>query len=59
MSRFLKSGEFAEKIGVCKNTLASYERKGIIIPHHKNLSGHRFYLPEQADEYFNQIGKRG
>ena len=52
---FLSAGEFARKIGVCKNTLANYESKGILLPHHKNLSGYRYYTPEQVDEYFNKL----
>ena len=56
--KFLSAGEFAREIGVCKNTLANYERSGVIIPHHKNPSGYRFYLPEQVEEYFSR-GKKG
>lgn len=52
MKKFLRAGEFAREIGVCKNTLANYERKGVLIPHHKNASGYRFYTREQVDDYF-------
>ena len=54
MSKFLTSGEMAYEIGVCKVTLATYEEKGILIPHHKNAAGHRFYTREQVDEYFEK-----
>lgn len=57
--RFLSAGEFAAEIGVCKNTLANYERKGIIIPHHKNDAGYRFYTPQQIEDYFNRNQKEG
>ena len=57
--KFLSAGEFAREIGVCKNTLANYERNGIIIPHHKSDAGYRFYLPEQVEEYFNRNRKVG
>ena len=52
MKKFLKAGEFAKEIGVCKNTLANYERKGLLIPHHKNAAGYRFYTLEQVEDYF-------
>lgn len=57
--KFLRAGDFAGMIGVCKNTLANYERKGIIIPHHKNKAGYRFYTLAQVEEYFNRGGKEG
>lgn len=57
--RFLSAGEFAAEIGVCKNTLANYERKGIITPHHKNDAGYRFYTPQQVEDYFNRSQKEG
>lgn len=52
MKKFLRAGEFAREIGVCKNTLANYERRGVLLPHHKNASGYRFYTWEQVEAYF-------
>lgn len=52
---FYKIGEFAKMSGISTSTLREYEKKGILIPHHKNPYGYRFYSQEQ----YEQIVKGG
>ena len=46
MNRFLKVGAAAKILGVTVQTLRRWERKDILIPHHKTEGGTRYYALE-------------
>lgn len=50
---YYKINEFAKEIGVSSSTLREYERRGMLIPHHRGLNGYRYYSQEQVNEYLN------
>lgn len=54
MSQYYTSTEFAKQIGVVKNTLLNWEKKGLLLPHHTSPTGRRYYTQEQVDEYFKK-----
>lgn len=47
---FLSTVQFAKAVGVCKNTIVNWERKGWLVPHHISPSGRRFYTEEQVEQ---------
>lgn len=47
---YYKIGEFARLTGYSTSTLRDYERKGIILPHHKSPYGYRYYSHEQYEQ---------
>lgn len=51
--KYYKINDFAREIGVSASTLREYERKGLLIPHHRGLNGYRYYSQEQVDAYLN------
>ena len=48
--KFLTTPQFADAIGVCKNTVVNWERKGWLIPHHVLPNGRRYYSDEQVTQ---------
>lgn len=52
--KFMTVDEFAKKIGVHPQTVRSWDKSGVLIPHHKTPSGRRLYSEEQVIEYFNK-----
>ena len=48
--RFYSIGEFAELIDVSTVTLRNWERRGLLLPHHKSSSGYRYYSEQQLQE---------
>lgn len=55
--QFLTVDEFARKIGVHPQTLRTWDKNGVLIPHHKTPSGRRLYSEEQVSLYFNNNDK--
>lgn len=49
---FYRTGEFARRIGVTPVTLREWERRGILLPHHRSPTGYRYYSANQVDDYF-------
>lgn len=47
LEKFYKIGEFASLIGVSTGTLRDYEKRGILLPHHKTSYGYRYYSHSQ------------
>lgn len=52
MEKYYTTTEFAKKIGVVKNTVVNWERKGLLLPHHVTPTGRRFYSQQQLDDFF-------
>ena len=48
---FYKTAEFARKISVSAATVRNWEKKGIILPHHRAPNGYRYYSDEQIKAY--------
>lgn len=55
MNKFLTKPEFAEAIGVCSNTVTSWENKGLIKPHHRSLTRRSYYTQEQVDRILSGV----
>lgn len=51
---FYSSTQIAEAVGVVKNTIINWERKGLLIPHHVSKGGKRFYSQQQLDTLLNR-----
>ncbi|MBQ2883457.1 MAG: MerR family DNA-binding transcriptional regulator [Alphaproteobacteria bacterium] len=51
--KFYKIREFSREIGISVSTLREYEKKGLLIPHHRGLNGYRYYSQEQVDSYLS------
>lgn len=51
--KYYRISEFADEIGISPVTLRVWERKGILVPHHRSPSGYRFYSEEQLYQYLN------
>ena len=51
--KYYKINDFAREIGVSASTLREYERRGLLIPHPRGLTGYRYYSQEQVDSYLN------
>lgn len=45
-------GEFAQMIGVAKQTLRNWDESGKLVPCYRTPSGYRMYSSEQAEAYF-------
>ena len=56
MEKYYTTTEFAQAVGVVKNTVVNWERKGLLIPHHVTPAGRRFYSQEQLDDFFRRKG---
>lgn len=56
MEKYYTTTEFAKKIGVVKNTVVNWERKGLLLPHHITPTGRRFYSQQQLDDFFKGKG---
>lgn len=56
--QFMTVEEFAKKIGVHPQTVRSWDKQGVLRPHHKTPSGRRLYTEDQVDEYFGNNDKR-
>ncbi len=50
--KFLTVDEFAKLIGVHPQTVRTWDKAGVLCPHHKTPSGRRLYTEEQVEEYF-------
>ncbi|MBO5424763.1 MAG: MerR family transcriptional regulator [Lachnospiraceae bacterium] len=50
-NQFYSSKQFAQAIGVHKNTVIRWDRDGRLHPHHKDKHGYRYYTQEQVDEF--------
>lgn len=48
---FYSTQEFANAIGVHKNTVIRWDNKGRLKPHHKDRHGYRYYSQEQVTEF--------
>lgn len=48
---FLSSVDFAEKVGVTPQTVREWDRRGIVVPMHRSITGIRHYTQEQVDVY--------
>ena len=51
--RFLTVEEFAKRIGVHPQTVRTWDKSGVLTPHHKTPSGRRLYSEEQVAKYFD------
>lgn len=56
MEKYYTTTEFAKEIGVVKNTIVNWERKGLLLPHHVTPTGRRFYSQQQLDDFFKAKG---
>lgn len=55
MKQYMRITEFASRIGVCINTLRSWDSKGILKPALRlPNSGIRLYSEEQVEQYFKE-----
>lgn len=43
--------EFSQMVGKTPQTLRNWERRGVLLPHHKGMNGYRYY----SDEQLNQV----
>lgn len=50
----ISSVDFAKAIGVSITTLYNWEKKGLIAPIKKSLTGYRVYSEEQLQAYLNE-----
>lgn len=53
MAEYLTTTQFAELIGVHPSTVRSWDKNGLLKPHHYTLTGHRLYTRDQADRILN------
>lgn len=51
--KYYKINDFAREIGVSASTLREYEKKGLLVPHHRGVNGYRYYSQEQIDAYLS------
>ena len=56
MERYYTTTEFAKAVGVVKNTVVNWERKGLLLPHHVTPTSRRFYSQQQIDDFFKSRG---
>lgn len=48
---FYTIDEFAKRIQVSQNTLRNWDKRGLLIPHHRTEGNHRVYSELQAVHY--------
>lgn len=46
--------EFSKKVGITAQTLYNWERKGLLIAHHRSPGGHRYYSKEQLNQFLDR-----
>jgi len=51
MMKYYTIREFAQMVGKTPQTLRNWERREVLIPHHKGMNGYRYY----SDEQFHQV----
>ena len=51
---YLTSTQFAQAVGVHPNTVRLWEKKGVLMPHHKTPFGNRMYTMEQVSAYLGE-----
>lgn len=56
MEKYYTTTQFAREIGVVKNTIVNWEKKGLLLPHHVTPTGRRFYSQQQVNDFFNTKG---
>ena len=49
--KYLKIGQAAKYLGMCRGTLRNYERDGILKPDYVTKAGYRMYLVESLDTF--------
>lgn len=55
MKQYMRITEFANRIGVCVNTLRSWDSKGILKPALRLPDSNiRLYTEEQVEQYFKE-----
>lgn len=52
--RFYTTTEIAKELGVVKNTVVNWERKGLLKPHHTTPTGRRFYSQQQLNDLLGE-----
>lgn len=53
--KYLKSGAVARLLGITTTTLASWERRGILVPDLKLPSGHRLYYKKTINDFLSNM----
>ena len=53
--KYYKIGDFARMTGFSTSTLRDYERRGILIPHHKSPYGYRYYSEDQYQQFVKGV----
>lgn len=48
--KYYSIGEFAEKVGVTRETLRNWHKDGTLAPHHILKNGYRYYSEDQVTE---------
>ena len=51
--KFYNSTQFGALLSINPQTLRVWEKKGLLIPHHKSFGGHRYYSDEQLTKLIN------
>lgn len=51
--KYYKINEFAREVGLSASTLREYDKRGLLIPHHRGINGYRYYSQEQVEEYLS------
>lgn len=46
--------EFSKKVGITAQTLYNWERKGLLIAHHRSPGGHRYYSKDQLNQFLSR-----
>ena len=50
-NEFYSTQDFANAIGVHKNTVIRWDKEGRLPPHHKDRNGFRYYTQAQVDAF--------
>lgn len=48
---FLTSGKAAKFLDVSEKTLRRWEKTGMLLPHHKSISGYKYYTEQQLSDF--------
>lgn len=51
---YYTSTDFAKAIGVSKSTVIAWDKKGIIVPAKRTITGRRLYSQEQLQAYMHE-----